>query len=440
MDKIKNIVACLTCLMGMVSLQAQNIESVELNDGSVLEGYISEQYPGKSITFSACRATIVIPDKAVASISEHQVEYASLPLEWKHWADENFKNKKNIVLSDVRLVNELNGGIKNDSITGDKQNAVPDYLRIAPYKVRILEKGAMIKYLDLNPQVFQLKWSDVKYVRHPQRKNLELSGLNSVIRLKEGGDEHTGEIIEQILGKQLRLYKKDGMIEVINSNQMVSARKEKLNPDQDIFEQTPLLDQVYTRSGSCVTGIIVEQNFVNTKDRPAFLTVLAKSGESRIVSYSDVEKYGRCVNPDYNLLMDILLDDSTVMVNRHKAQHTVFEQNEEAFLYAGELDKVLTLKRDSLEDRQYLVIEVKDKADANDYALIRAVKKRTKEKKKEMVRIGFTYENFAIYSTRSVEQTVSINGTRKMKFSVNNPGWYVLYLPKAKKGILCHIE
>lgn len=443
MKKIKIVIACLACLpVGMADLWAQNIESVELCDGSVLEGYISEQYPGKSITFSACRATIVIPEKAVASIINHQVEYASLSADWKHWIDEYFKEKKEVVLSDIRLANELDDGkVKVDSAVGKKQRTVPEYLRVSPYKVRILEKGAMIKYLDLNPQTFHLKWTDVKYIRRPHRSKLVLSGLNSVIRLKGRDGEYVGEIVEQVLGKQIRLLKEDGMIEVINSDQMVSIRGEKLNPDQDIFEQAVLLDQVYTRTNGCMAGLIVGQNFINTKERPAFLTVLNKNGESHIVPYSDVEKYGRCLNPDYKLLTDIVLNDTTVMINRQEVRHTSFEQNKESFLYAKDLDCVVTLKRDSLEDRQFVILEVKDKVGADKYALICAVEKHEKEKKKESVRIiGFTYEDFAIYSTRAVEQTVSVNGTCKMKFSVTDPGWYVLYLPKQKKGILCHIE
>jgi len=443
MKKIKIAVVCLACMIvGTISSWAQNIESVELYDGSVLEGYISEQCPGKNMLFAACRATIIIPSKAVASIMEHHVDYASLPAAWKCWADEFAKGKKEVVLSDIRLVDELNGmKAKTDSAVGSRHKVLPEYLRVSPYKVKVLEKGAMIKYLDLNPQTFRLKWSDVKYIRHSRRSDLVLSGLDNVIRLKENGHEYRGEIVEQLLGKQIRLLKKDGMVEVIDSNQMAATRKEKLNPEQDMFEQSPLLDQVYTRTGDMVTGIIVEQNFISTKDRPAFLTVLNRNGESRIVAYSDVEKYGRCVNPDYKLLTDIVLDDTTVMINRQKALHTSFEQDREGFLYAKDLDKVMTFVMDSLEAKRLMVIELKDGVAANDYALMPVVEKREKQKKKnEWVKNGFTYESFAMYSTRSVEQTVSVNGTRKMKFSVGIPGWYVLYLPKQKKGILCHIK
>lgn len=438
MRKIRIAITCLACLIfGIVTLQAQNIESVELCDGSILEGYISEQLPGKSMTFSSCRATIVVSNKQISSIVNHSMEYASLSAEWKSWADEFAKGEKGITLSDIHLVAELNSKKTNADSIGANEN-LSGYLNSFPCKVRILEKGAVIKYLDLSPQTYRLKWSDIKSVRRPRRSDLLLSGLNDVVTLKGGNERFVGEIIEQILGKQIRLLKQDKMVEVISSDQIASIRKEKLNPEQDIFEQASLLDQVYTRAGDCITGIILEQNFVNTKERKAFITILTQNGESRNVPYSDVEKYGRYINTSSKLLSDVILNDTVVMVNRREVQHTCFEQDEEDFLYAKNVDKAVMLKKDSLEEKQFFSLEVKDITDVNDYALIRAIER--KEKKKDSAKIGFTYENFAIYSVRAIEQKVSVNGTRKMKFIVSDLGWYVLYLPKQKKGIILRVE
>lgn len=452
MKKIEIMATCLVCfIISIARLQAQNIESVELHDGSVLEGYISEQYPGKSITFSASQATIILSSKVVSSVLEHRINYSSLPAEWRLWVDVHAKEKTDMLLSDIFLIDEREYvNAETDSVVENRQKVLPDYLQVSPRYVKVLEKGVMIKYVDLTPQTYQLKWSDVRYVRRFHRSSLALSGLNEVIRLKENGSEYTGEIVEQVLGKQIRLLKKDGVIEVINSNQIASTRKEKMNARQDIFEQTPLLDQVYIHSGDCVTGIIVEQNFISSKGKTGFLTLLSRNGESRIIPYSDVEKYGRSLNPDYRLQTDILLDDTTLMVNRKKAQFTYFDQDQNTFLFAKDSTYVMPLKMDSLEEKRFIVLEVKDTPETNDYALIRAVEKKIEMSKKatqtklglnsENSKLGFTYENFAIYSTRAVEQNVSVNGTHKMKFAISNPGWYVLYLPKMKKGILCLVE
>lgn len=437
MRKIRIAIACLYCLIfDAMTLQAQNIESVELCDGSILEGYISEQYPGKSLTFSACRATIIIPNRLVSSIIDHKMEYVSLSADWKSWADEFAKGKNEIILSDIHWIDELNNKKEGADSTANIKG-MAGCLNESPCKVRVLEKGVIIKYLDLTPRTYQLNWSDVKYVRRPQRSNLLLSGLNDVITLKESNDVYTGEIVEQILGKQIRLLKQDNMVEVINSDQIASIRREKVNPKQDIFEQASLLDQVYTQTGDCITGIILEQNYVNTKEKKAFLTILTKDGNTRNVAYSNVKKYGRYINSNSKFLFDVILNDTTVMLNRQEVRYTCFEQDEKDFLYAKNLNNVVMLKKDLLEEKQFVLLEMKD-TNANDYALIRAVER--KEKKKDSLKIGFTYENFAIYSTRPIEQTVSVNGTRRMKFIINDQGWYVLYLPKQKEGILFCVE
>lgn len=441
MDILKKTTIFLTVwIITLSTLFAQKIESIYLHDGSVLEGYISEQQPGKSITFNTCQATIIIPENIVLSISNHKIEYSSLPQAWKSWNKINNNGEKDMVLSDILLEG------KSDSITTKADSSVinkalsPSYLLKSPQKVKILEKGSRIKYLDLNPQTFYLKWSDVKCVRHHQKSKLELSGLKYIIRLKNSSLEYSGEILEQVLGKQIKLLKKDGVIEVIDINNIASIRKERFNLEQNLFEQTPLLDQVYIRSGRCITGIIINQNFVQTKEKASFLTIQGIKGEIEVIPYSEVYKYGSCINPDFNPLTDIILDTSCIMINRKKVEVTEFEQNEEGFSYAKDLKNIITLKKDSLEDKLFLVVEMKNSQKTEEYSLIGAVEKTEKVKKSILKRIGFMNENLGIYSTLPTKQTVSINGTLKMKYTVNNLGWYILYQTKEKKGIIIKIE
>ena len=442
---MKNVRLIMMVLLGLIihttSIYAQKIETVELCDGSLLEGYISEQVPGKSLTFTASCATIMIPSQSVASIVDYPMEYASLSADWKQWTDENLNGTDRLVLSDILLNEEKSTpALASDSaVVADKRRWIPAYLKSSPHKVRILEKGASVKYIDFTPQTFRLQWSDVRCIFHSRRSDLALSGLNSIIRLKDNHQEYKGEIVEQILSKQIRLLKDDGVVEVINANQIAVIRKEKLNPNQNIFEQSVLLDQVYTQENECLTGLIVEQNFVHTKEKPASFRVIDLKGKSYVIPFTKVIKYGRFLNSDYQLQTDVILDDTTVLINRKKVQFTEFEQDETAFLYAKDLSKIVTLDKNKLEGGNIFTLELKEST-AADYSMIRAVVKLNKEKKKNKQMIGFTYENFAIYSTRASEQTCSVNGTLRLKFVVDNPGWYVLYLPRWRKGIVCLVK
>lgn len=48
------------CLCINAGVLAQNIEQIHMKNGSVVEGYICEQIPGKSITIQSAAATIVV--------------------------------------------------------------------------------------------------------------------------------------------------------------------------------------------------------------------------------------------------------------------------------------------------------------------------------------------------------------------------------------------
>lgn len=54
--------------------RCRTYETVVLKNGSVLEGYISVQHPGKDIIFFAEKATVYIPVKQVKSVLEYDIE------------------------------------------------------------------------------------------------------------------------------------------------------------------------------------------------------------------------------------------------------------------------------------------------------------------------------------------------------------------------------
>ena len=51
-----------TTLIANIKTSAQNVEQIYMKSGSVVEGYIAEQKPGKHITFQTTKATIVVKE------------------------------------------------------------------------------------------------------------------------------------------------------------------------------------------------------------------------------------------------------------------------------------------------------------------------------------------------------------------------------------------
>ena len=92
MKAIKHII--LGVVLGTVPVGtsfAQNIEQIYMKSGSVVEGYIAEQKPGKYITVQATKATIVVNSDSLRNRIVERLPLESLSEVWREWALANNK-------------------------------------------------------------------------------------------------------------------------------------------------------------------------------------------------------------------------------------------------------------------------------------------------------------------------------------------------------------
>ena len=83
-------------LLGIsVNTFAQNVEQIYMKSGSVVEGYIAEQKPGKHITFQTTKATIVVNSDSLQNRIIERVPLETLSKEWREWAEQNNKYIEN---------------------------------------------------------------------------------------------------------------------------------------------------------------------------------------------------------------------------------------------------------------------------------------------------------------------------------------------------------
>lgn len=415
---------------------AQNVETLVLNDGSVLEGYMSVQRVGKDVTFTASRQIIVLQANCVASIAERTVEYKKLSAEWKKWIDENPRSLSKdgkFVLNEIKLKTSLSD---TTLLKGKKNTGMLDHFSSSPYNVKVLEKGELIKYIDVTPHVYTLSWKDIKCLRRLPRIPLDISGVSELLVLKNG-QEYEGEVVEQIPGKTMKLLKADGIVEVVDANDIFCIRKKKLNEEQSIVEQVPLLETVRTEKED-YTGVIIEQNFNKGKNGNNLVMIL-QNGNSSTINQTDVIEICRIKNEHYKPLKDVVLDDTTMLVNRNGVFCTCFQQ-EDDLIYTKEFESALKLNIDTLNGCVYL--EVKDNASFDDYVMVQALELKGKKRKDKdkIMSIGFSYEDLVLKSIQPFKKTVSPNNTLKVSFQIKTLGWYVTYNPKKKEGIIFQIS
>ena len=96
---------------------------------------------GKASYHPSHKATIVANSDSLKDKITERILAENLPPEWKEWAEENNKYIDNAGVKQLELV------------TLEFKNSVYS-------KVFILEKGSLVKFIDLSPNRYTFKWGD----------------------------------------------------------------------------------------------------------------------------------------------------------------------------------------------------------------------------------------------------------------------------------------
>lgn len=264
--KLYNVI--ILCSLGL-TLSAQNIEQVYTDDGSIYEGYISEQIPGERISVYALKATLSVPTKNISTTYTVYRHFSVLPESAKQWFREN-GDTTSIVLSSF----EHKGEIVDDVI--------------------IFSKDAKeTKFVSFANKTYVLPWNTVK-------KTVKLNssyvpyGIQDIVTLKNG-DRLTGHIKEQILGDSIKLRKEDGNIVIIPVQDIVSLNSAAVDMSTPIWKQTPLLDRIVLEDGSeDIDG------FISSRTSGSSITIIRRdSGYEESIPLVKIKKYQKMYNPEF---------------------------------------------------------------------------------------------------------------------------------------------
>lgn len=399
----KFFLIALYVLSAIGGTEAIVVQKALLKNGSVLYGYIQQQDGTGKLMFHT--------DSAIISIDSRRTNLFEQKASPDHLCDIVFLR---------------------DTVASDpKTMTFEDYLRGSQRKVsnvRLLEKGARIKYLEKNPNTYVVTWKDVVYVQIPSRQSTALSGIDRTCKMKDG-KIYEGQYVEETEHLQ-KLYLADGLVQSFKIDDVVKYTYHAINPNQDIFVQSELLDIIKTTKMGEIKGVIIEQNYEGKTDADNFFEIQTESKGISTIKVSDIVEVRKEENPKFNPKFDVLLKVGEVMINRQKASYVnVTETND--FL---QLDSIGNFEVAFGKDSQAkLTIEyrVADGAKVEAFQLVKVTKKTIK--KSDIY--GFTYKDLvnAVYTPSGIE--TSVNHTTKADYSVNGEGIYALYDAKAKKAI-----
>ena len=410
MKKILSIMVAALAIAG--SAEAVIVQKIYLKDGSVLSGYIQKQDDNGNLTIHSDVAEICLKSSQATISNEKNYTVGELDKNWVEWAEKNeaFEgtgNQRTLYLADVT----------------SKSKTVA--------KVKIIERGELVRYLEMSPDIYTIPWKDVLAIKGEKRCKTALSGINRIFQLKSGM-EFEGQYAEET-DSLLTLYLNNGIRQSFKINDVIKYTFRPINPNQDIFAQSELLNIVKTKNGNETKGIIIEQNYTSAKDSENYFLVQQPSGAIQSIKVSDILETRKEENPKFDPKFDVLLKEGEVLINRQEVVMTGITEKGENSVLDSLSEKVVIKKAPQNNTRVTVEYRNANGANIEAYQVVKVNKIENKKEKKTMY--GVSYRDLVNSTIRPVSVETSVNHTTKAEYIVGGQGTFALYDAKNKKAI-----
>lgn len=332
----RSLIVLATTLMYVLSIEAKVHDTLVLEDGFQLAGRIMERLPGESIT--------IIVDNI-----KGKIEKAYIDTELSHDTSAGY------------LIRLNDAGKKAYGI--GNQSSPDNYFDASIlHPVNLLKQGSIYEFEtvfhgDENERCFEVDIQKVVSINTSPRDLKATRGLLDIIETRK--DKYSGQIVENILGEMIVVLGTNGTKYEINSDDVVSMKKEALNQNEDIFRQTELLDLVYTeRNKEPIIGIITEKRFDEYSSDNDCLVILTKDGSEVEVNMNEVTKYSYLINKGYR---EHPVDFGEVWICGQKGNTVIPDKSGDTYQVLGSAmrDQMITIKYSDLNNQE-IVIEHKN--------------------------------------------------------------------------------
>ncbi len=400
--------------------QAQIVQTLNLKNGSVLNGYMKSQKPGSQCVFASENAVIVMDGKLVKQIQPHKTAYTILSDTWKQWAE---ANEVLYGIGDGREITLCN-------LVDAQGRLIKD--------VYVLEKGEIVKYVEFATRDYPLNWDEVASIEYAKRPKTQLSGLNRSFTVKKGNTVKTatGQCIKENPEGIVYLLEDDGVVESFAMGDIVKDNSIKNNPNQSLFEQSQLLDEIVLKNGSVLKGIVTERNYEDALSY--FLLTRRNNGVefTTSIKMDEVAEFRKTKNADFKSIQDILLKVGDIVVNRKEVKLVEIRELDNHFEIVTDTAK-LTLKGEKLPAGLTVETNFKDNKEAQNWLLIKA--RKVEKTKKIAEHHEFDYADMVNNVIQPDELTTTMNNTTKFRYKVAASGLYVFFNKATKKAVLIEV-
>lgn len=422
----------ITSMLYVSTSKAVVVQKVYLKNGSILNGYIQKQDKNDNITFRSESAIICINGEN-STTTEHVYNISDLDKKWIDWAEENdafngMGDSRTLTLNEV-IFNQDNN-IKNDSVAviKDSMEVFEKEFKISHpsiMKVRVLERGLKIRYLELTPNTYNFSWNDIVSVKADKRDKTVLSGIDRIYQLKNGQEvrgQYAGESYNT-----LSLYTNSGMVETFDIDNVVKYFYKPINPNQDVIEQSELIDVVRTKSNGTFRGIIVERNFTEGSN---YLIIQQQKESSQMLKFADITEYSKEENPEYKPKYDILLKEGEVVINRIPTDSVGVNRKGGVAILDSINHRIVVPKEGNTT--KIIVEYFNPKHLSSDNLILLKVDKTVV---KEKTTYSFSTDIFVMKKFPVKGTETSVNHTTRVEYEVEGQGIFAFYDPENKKAM-----
>ena len=411
MRKILSILVLALSFAG--AADAVVVQKIFLKNGSVLSGYIQRQDNNGNMFIRSDNAIICLKSKDATISNEKNYNIKDLNKAWVDWAEKNDEfegvgDNRTLLLADITT--------KAKSVT----------------KVRVLERGEVVKYLEMTPNTYQISWKDVINIKGEKRSKTALSGINRIYQLKSGM-EFEGQYAEEN-DSVITLYLNNGVRQSFKIDDMVKCTFRPINPNQDIFAQSELLDIVKTKNGTETKGIIIERNYTSDKDSENYYLVQQQSGAIQSIKISDVLETRKEENPQYDPKFDILLKEGEVVINRQEVVLAKIKEEGDKIVFDSLNNKVVIAKDPNNNTKVTVEYRTANASNLETYQVVRVTKATEKRRRETVSYYYFSYRDLVNATIRPVSLETSVNHTTKAEYIVGGEGVFALYDAQSRKA------
>lgn len=430
---MKRIITLLYILCCILVSNASTVQKITLKNGSVLNGFIQRQDGTGNMTVKTENAIICVKNTRLYISPDRQINKSNLSDAWKKWAEKNdaFVNngsEDNLRLSDVKFEVWKQDSVARKGLSHFEINMHDTQKSFAD--VYVLEKGTNIRFLEMTSNVYTVSWDDIVTITSERRAKNALSGVDRKYILKlnrEVSGQYAGETKNTI-----SLYQTNGVVETVDYDDIVKFSYYGINPQQDIFAQSELLDVVTVKNGSPVRGVIIEQNYSSNKDSENYISVWVKGRSPQMIKISDIEAISKEENTEYySPKFDIILKEGQIVVNRKDVKYVNVKENKDV-LVLDSLHKQQIIAQEK-DNKTRIIVEMRQSG-TNVIETLQLIKVNKLTNKKNNI-YGFSYKDLVNNNLRPLSDETSINKTRKIEFAVQSAGVYALYDAKNKRAI-----